>query len=397
MVARRIRIAIGALAMLLILIGVWAALRHHARPFAGASRNSPIKDQTWDGAAAKRAETSSKATKVSSLWVRPSAGLAAHNYRRQGFAWILTQLGANERLLNQLVDGNVVAALTEIKARAQAGDPSAINILGEIAHQQCHLGRDATVLDGYEASQIALAKGLPAYDAEWIDAALSEDVAYDKKVKAACNDVVDVDQALQWVESLAKRGDGASLWLLSMSSSNLAESQRLLREAAASGFPEAQFELAWAIIGGQQGAAGAGVDAVNAGELLRQAADQLPRADAELAICEYTGCGGVAVDVDAAIQHAREAAQRGAIDAMLAIGPHLSAGQVDPNEVMAWGLVQASLLQQGCGNNGFGVREMKSTLSALNANNITAQARALAEQYWTDHGAQIIANLGCGS
>jgi hypothetical protein len=82
---------------------------------------------------------------------------------------------------------------------------------------------------------------------------------------------------------------------------------------------------------------------------------------------------------------------------MLAMGPHLSAGQINPNEVMAWDLVHASLLQRGCGGNGFSVREMRSTLSTLNANNITPQARILAEQYWSDYGSQMMANIGCGS
>jgi TPR repeat protein len=121
----------------------------------------------------------------------------------------------------------------------------------------------------------------------------------------------------------------------------------------------------------------------------------LPKSEGELAVCEDSGCDGVAVDVDFAMKHAREAAQRGEIDAMLAMGPHLAAGQVNPDEVMAWGLVHASLLQRGCGGNGFSVREMKSTLSTLNANNITPQARILAEHYWQDYGSQMISNIGC--
>jgi hypothetical protein len=103
------------------------------------------------------------------------------------------------------------------------------------------------------------------------------------------------------------------------------------------------------------------------------------------------------VDVDAAIQHAREAAQAGAISAMLAMGPHLPAGQVNPDEVVAWSLIDASLQQQGCAGNGLSAQSMKSILSTLNANNITPQSRALAEQYWSEYGLQIKANLGCGT
>jgi TPR repeat protein len=112
-------------------------------------------------------------------------------------------------------------------------------------------------------------------------------------------------------------------------------------------------------------------------------------------VCEYSGCDGVSVDLDAAIKHAREAAQRGSPDAIVYIGPHVPAGQMDPNEVTAWGLVLASLEQRGCGGDGFSVREMKSIASTLNANNISAQARVLAEQYWQNYGAQMMTNIGC--
>jgi len=110
--------------------------------------------------------------------------------------------------------------------------------------------------------------------------------------------------------------------------------------------------------------------------VLQQSQEQLANSEQQLALCEYSGCDGVAVDADAdaAVKHAREAAQRGAIDAMLTIGPHLPAGEISPDEVMAWGLVQTSLQQRGCGGNGF-VREMKSNSS---------QARTLAEKYWQD-------------
>jgi hypothetical protein len=70
--ARDLRIGIGALVVLLILIGVWVALRQHARPSAGASMSSPVKDQAWDETA-KPVVASGKATKGSSLWERPSA------------------------------------------------------------------------------------------------------------------------------------------------------------------------------------------------------------------------------------------------------------------------------------------------------------------------------------
>jgi TPR repeat protein len=394
--ARDLKIAIGALAMVLILISVWAAFRHHAGSAVRAPTNSRGLDQAWDGGA-KPMAAAGTATKVSSLWVRPSAEVAARNYRRQGFAWILRQLGASEEQLNRLTDQDLLAVFSELKRKAQSGDPAAINILGEIALQNCRLGRDDATLEAFAASQITEAQALPPKDAAWFTAAMHEDIAFDKRVNAACKQVIDQDEILSWVTARAAQGDGASMWLLFRAADNMTDMQRRLRDAAAAGFPQAQFELAWAIIGGQQGAAGTGSAKVNAGDLLRQSADQLPRSEGELAVCEYSGCDGVDVDVDAAIEHAREAAQRGEIDAMLAMGPHLPAGLVNPDEVMAWGLVHASLLQRGCEGNGFSVRETKGTLSSLNANNITPQARTLAEQYWSDYGAQITANIGCSS
>ena len=105
----------------------------------------------------------------------------------------------------------------------------------------------------------------------------------------------------------------------------------------------------------------------------------------------------MAVDVDAAIKHAREAAQRGALDAMAYIGPHLPAGQVSPDEVTAWSLVQASLQQRGCGGDGFSVPAIRRIVNTLNANNVSAQARILAEQYWQTYGAQMMTSIGCTS
>lgn len=297
--------------------------------------------------------------------------------------------------MDRLVDGDLLAVLTEVKTQAQAGDPSAISILGEIAHQQCYLGRSPEALDQYAAAQLANAQALPSTDAEWFRTSLQEDVEYDKRIQSVCKQLIDVDQALSWVDARARQGDGASLWLMSMSGNNLAEMQRRLRDAAAAGFPEAQFELAWAIIAGQRGAAGIGSDAVNAGDLLRQSAERLPRAEAELAMCEYSGCPGIALDLDSAITHAREASQRGSIDALISLGPHLSAGQMDPNEVSAWNLVHAALEQQGCVGNGFSVKSIKAVTSTLMSPNITANARTLADQYWQDYGAQIMTNLGC--
>jgi hypothetical protein len=396
MVERKLGIWIGVLVALMVLIVTWALLQHPANAPALVTINASAKDQLSSAPSATPVTHASNAAKPSSLWVRPPATIAARHHRRGGFGWILKQLGANERLLDRLADEDVVAVLIELKALAAAGDPAAINILGQIAYRACYLGRNAEVLDGYEASQVAIAKELPPVDADWVDAALHEDIAYDKRVKAACDEVISVDQVLDWVEGRAKQGDGASLWLLSTSTGNLAEQQRLLREAAATGFAEAQYELAWIIVAGQQGAAGSGADEANLADLLRQSAEPLATAETELAVCEYHGCNGLPTDVYSAVAHAREAARRGSIDGILEIGPHLPASQIDSDEVAAWNLVHASLEQRGCGGNGFSVQWMKTTTAVLNSNVVTPHARTLADQFWSDYSEQIMTNLGCG-
>jgi TPR repeat protein len=394
--ARVVRIAIGALALLVILIGVWAAFRQHADLSVSGSTSSLTYDEALDRRTAKPAMRSSS-PKVLDLWTRPTAEVAARNYRKSEFAWILRQLGATELQLDRLADGDVAGLVTELKQKAQSGDADSINMLGEIALQNCRMDRDDETLAAYAASQIAEAQAFSAIDTAWFTAAMHEDTAFDRRVNAACKQVIDLNEILSWVTARAAQGDGASLWLLYRAAGNLTEMQQRLLEAAAAGFPQAQFELAWAIIAGQEGAAGTGAAKVHAGDLLRQSEDQLATSEQQLAFCEYSGCDGVTPDIDSAIKHAREAAQAGAIDAMLAIGPHLPAGQINPDEIVAWGLVHASLLQQGCGGNGFSVREMKGILSTLNANNISTQARSLAEQYWQDYGAQMMSNIGCSS
>jgi TPR repeat protein len=307
----------------------------------------------------------------------------------------LRQLGATDDQLNHLADLDITGVLAELKQKAQAGDAVSINILGEIAIQNCQ-GRDDATLESFLASQMRDVQAVPAIDASWFTAVMRDDVAFDKKVNAACAQV-DVDEVMTQVKSRAAQGDGASLWLMFRDANNMTEMQQRLREAAASGFPQAQFELAWAIIAGQEGAAGTGAARVSAGDMLRASLAQLPRSEQQLAMCEYSGCDGVTVDVNSAIKHAREAAQRGSPEAMAYIGPHLPAGQLDPNEVTAWGLVQASLEQRGCGGSGFSVREMQSISSTLSAKNISAEARTLAEQYWRDYGSQMMSYIGCSS
>jgi len=389
------RIGLSGIILLMIAIGVWPVLPKHSRSSA-TEASGPVTETQTHKDMAQSASVPIKPVAASDLWTRPDPKVASRNGRRYGFAWILRQLGATDEQLNRLADLDIAGVIAELKQKAQAGDAASINVLGEIALQNCYLGRDDAAVASFVASQIRDVQAVPGIDTSWFTAVMREEEDFYKRVHAACAQV-DVDGAMSWVKAQAEKGDGASLWLMFRDANNMTDMQQRLRDAAAARFPQAQFELAWAIIGGQEGAAGTGAAKVSAGDMLKESLEHLPRSETQLAVCEYSGCDGVAVDVNAAIKHAREAAQRGSPDAILYIGPHLPAGQLDPNEVAAWSLVQASLRQRGCGGNGFSVTEMKSISSTLNANNVSAEARALAEQYWQEYGAQMMSNIGCVS
>jgi TPR repeat protein len=394
------RIGTGVLILAIFAMAVLVLVRR--RPPSPASSVHPtasvMSSDRESRAALRPAEAApSIPAMADGIWVRPAPEVAALHARRAGFSWILKQLGASDELVTRLIDGHLAAAITELKKEASTGDPAATNILGEIAHQQCRLGRDEETLTGFEVSEIKRAQALPPADAEWLSNALHADTAFDKQVAAMCKQLVDPDQVESWVAAQAGRGDAASLWLMHNLADNMHDMQQRLRDAAAAGFPEAQFELAWVIIAGQAGAAGTGPEAANVGELLLQSADTLPRSETQLAACEYYGCPGVSPDLNAAVTHAREAARRGSIDGMIEIGPHLPPAQINPDEVAAWSIVRASLALRGCYTGGFSVREMKATTAVLSATSISTNARHLAEQYWQQYGPQIVANLACGS
>jgi hypothetical protein len=390
----RRQIGLSGIILSVIAIGIWVVLPKHSSP-SGSAASGPVSEIPVHASQAPGAFAAIKSDETTSnLWGRPAPEVAARNGRRYGFAWILRQLGATEDQLNRLANLDIAGVIAELKQKAQAGDAASINVLGEIAYQNCRLGRDDATVKGHVDSQIRDVLAVPAIDSSWFSSVMRDDEAFYKKVYDACAHL-DVDEAMSWVKTQAEKGDGASLWLISRDANSMTEMQQRLRDSAAASFPQAQFELAWAILGGQEGAAGTGTAIVNAGDMLRASLEQLPRSELQLAICEYSGCDGVTVDVNAAIKHAREAAQRGSPDAMVYIGPHLPAGQLDPDEVTAWGLVQASLEQRGCGSDVFDVRSMTRIVNTLNANTVSAQARVLAEQYWQRYGVQMMSSIGC--
>jgi hypothetical protein len=326
---------------------------------------------------------------VASLWVRRLSKEAQRRAWRKRLERRYRRLGASQQFIDQMVDGNRVGALNKLKEQALSGDPAAISVYGDFTYWNCFLHRTPEQLDSYATTQVQESRTLPTADAEWFRDAIAEEVAIDKAVVAACSEAVNVDQAFDMVDESAKQGDGANLFLSSMTANNMAERQQLLRAAAIAGSADARFDIAFTVLGGyQKELLGTGPDALNVGDLLRQSAEQIPQAEGNLAICEFYGCGGIEADPAAGIRTALSAAKHGFFDALLDIGPHLGPSQLDPTDVEAWKLIHASVDLQ-CGGSWSNVQSMRATLDALSSPAATDAARQRAEQLWAQYGAEL--------
>jgi hypothetical protein len=390
------RFGLAAILLLMIAVGIWVALpRHRSSPgtvAGGTDAQIPSHE-----AQAPPASVSTKPVAASDPWTRPSAKAVARNLRRTRFA-LLRGFGASEKLVNQLSDGDILAAIQELKQQAQRGDAAAANILEYMAYSTCGFAGVNGQGSPSQAQQLLDAQALAVQDAEWIRTAIQEKNDHDKQMVAACQQAMDKKEIEAWVTSSADQGNGASRWLLSRYSSSLtsASKQQKLMDAADAGYPEAQAFLAQGLMNGTAHLP-VGAPDDNAANLLKVAADSLPYAESILAVCEFKGCPGVETDIPAAVAHAREAAQRGSFDAIIQIGPQLQASYMDPDEVTAWNLAGAMLSQQGCSYGGLTVQWLTSATSALTSTNFSDKAKSLAEQYWRDYGAQMTSTIGCVS
>jgi hypothetical protein len=368
----------------MIAIGIWAVLPKHRASSAITAGVSTMKTSAQEAQVQPASASIKPVSAAFNLWERPSAKVAARHLRRVRFAG-LRRLGASEQLVDRLADGDVLAVATELKERAKRGDPSAANILADMGHSICP----------FASPNLQEAPSLPGHDADWLNAALQDKIAFNKQFWAACQQSIDQKEVDGWVAKSAEQGNGASLWLLSFGSSPLAFKQKLV-EAVDAGYPEAQADMAQILTHPPPDLPPGGPDD---GEenLFKKAAVSLPYAESQLALCEFSGCPGVAIDIPAAVFHAREAAQRGAFDAMIEIGPQLQASMIDPAEVAAWNLVAVMFAQQGCSAGYFSAQWMTAATNTLTSNSISDKARTLAKRYWQEFGAQIIANIGCSS
>ena len=326
-----------------------------------------------------------------SLWVRRSPKDAERRAWRKRLELRYRRLGASQQFIDQMVVGNKVEALKRLKQQALSGNATAIRTYADFTYWNCFAHRTPEQMDSYTEMQMQESRSLPAPDAEWFRDAFAEAVATEKEIAAACHEAVNVDQAFDMMQASAEQGDAENLYLSALTARTQPEQQRMMRAAAIAGSADAQFEIAWLVLGGHQTELlGTGPDALNVGDLLRQSAAQIPQAEGTLAICEFSGCDGIAADSTAAIHTALSAAEHGFFEGLQNIAPHLSPSQLDPTDVEAWNLIHASVNLQ-CGESWTNVQAMRSTLDALSSPAATDSARKRAEQLWAQYGAA----LGC--
>ena len=389
------RLGLIGVILLMIAMGTWVGLtKHSGSPSSAAGGNGakmPEPEAQVQPPGAPR-----KPVATSDPWTRPPAKVVARNLRRVRFA-LLRGFGASETMVNRLTDGDIFAVIQELKQQAKRGDAAAANVLEYMAYSTCGFAGANGEGSSSQAQQLLDARTLSVQDAEWIRTAIQEKNTNDKQMVAACQQAIDKKEIEAWVTSAADQGNGASRWLLSRysSSGSSAFKEQKLMDAADAGYAEAQAFLAQGLMNGTAHLPAAIADD-DAGNLLKVAADSLPHAETLLAVCEFKGCPGIETDIPSAVAHAREAAQQGSFDAVFQIGPQLQANQMDPDEVTAWNLVGAMLSQQGCSYGGLAVQWMASATSALTSNSVSDKAKALANQYWQQYGAQMMANIGCG-
>jgi hypothetical protein len=160
----RQRIGICGLIVLMIAVGIWAAL-HKLGTSSVTATSVPVTQPQAHETQVQPVSASPKPVTVTTLdlWIRPTAKVAARHLRRTKFA-VLRRLGASEQLVDRLTDGDALAVVTELKGKATRGNPSAANILADMGHSLCPLA----------SPKLQEAQSLPGHDAEWLNAALQE-------------------------------------------------------------------------------------------------------------------------------------------------------------------------------------------------------------------------------
>src|ERR1700674_5156332 len=164
-------IGLAGIILLLIVVGIWMVLPKHSSS-SGSTAGGSVAKIPENAVQVPPASAATKPAAITTLdlWTRPPAKVAARHLRRTTFAG-LRRLGASEQLVDRLTNGDVLAVVTELKEKAKRGDPSAANILADMGHSLCPLA----------SPKLQEAPSLPGQDAEWLNAALQEKIAFNKQ------------------------------------------------------------------------------------------------------------------------------------------------------------------------------------------------------------------------
>ena len=197
-------------------------------------------------------ETTRPKDSVGSLWVRRSPKEAERRAWRKRLERRYLRLGASQQFIDHMIAGDMVGALNNLKKQTLAGDPAAIRVYGDFTYWNCFLHGGQGWPDIYATTQMQESRTLPDGDAEWFRNAVAEYVVVEKEVAAACKEAVNVGQVFDLVDESAKQGDPTNLYLSSMTANTISEEQQRLQAAAIAGSADAQFEIAFRVLGGHQ-------------------------------------------------------------------------------------------------------------------------------------------------
>jgi hypothetical protein len=324
---------------------------------------------------------------------RPQPSVLHGNLERAGFKWIFRRLGATDAQLNWIADGEFSELIADLRSSVESGDAKATAVLGWLA-ERCRLLRGAVQQTSWRQLNSQKLQQLAAADlADYREVATRQD-QWEQSFREACESQIDQDYADRHLEEMATRQDGASLWLLSRRNNNYAGGLRLMSEAAATGFAQAQYEFARSLIMDPD-ARKVVTEPPSPVTLLTEAATTVPEAKVVLAQCLFDGCALREPDHEAALRTAREAAAAGEPDAIFFLASRLSIGALPADEVTAWRLFKSTLAAQGCYGDEDAAFGLEPPGSSAPAALPSPAARSLAVTFWQRYGMQAVARLGC--
>jgi len=339
------------------------------------------------------ADGSAPARSPGALPPRPPASVLHRNLERADFQWIFRRLGATDAQLNSIADGQFSELIRDLRPAVESEDARATAVFGWLG-ERCRLLRSAEQLASWRQLNSVRLQPLAAADlADYREVVALQD-QWEQSFREACASQIDQDYVDRRLEEMATKQDGASLWLLSRRSNNYAAGIRLMSEAAATGFAQAQYEFARSLIMDPD-ALKVVTEAPSPVTLLGEAATTVPEAKVVLAECLFAGCDLREPDHEAALRTAREAAAAGEPDAIFFLAARLSIGTLPADEVTAWRLFKSTLAAQGCYGDEDAAFGLEPRGSPAPAPLPSHAARSLALTFWQRYGTQAAARLGC--